>query len=215
MAGRSFSGGPSGPPECFRSRQCRVACLSNPRNDGAMPQDPFVREKFTRERSAATQLTAEYFERYPKDRYRTEVERRNLQSQNIEFTMKRLREPIEGAGNPLRRDEGGYPKRSKCSSPPSPAVALPSRQRVDRPEGDNCNHNRQSDSFLHSAPPGMRDKPRFGGGHHIFSGMPGLAIVRSSGSENRLAFRTNKNPAPMLGESWGVKAPKKTGASAR
>jgi hypothetical protein len=34
---------------------------------------------------------------YPKDRYQTEVESwRNLQSSNIEFTMKRLREPIEG-----------------------------------------------------------------------------------------------------------------------
>jgi len=37
----------------------------------------------------------EYFERFPKDRYQTEVESwRHLQSQNIEFTMKRLREPI-------------------------------------------------------------------------------------------------------------------------
>jgi hypothetical protein len=34
--------------------------------------------------------------RFPKDRYQTEVESwRELQSQNIEFTMKRLREPIE------------------------------------------------------------------------------------------------------------------------
>ena len=33
------------------------------------------------------------------DRYQTEVESwRNLQSANIEFTMKRLREPIESAG---------------------------------------------------------------------------------------------------------------------
>jgi len=40
---------------------------------------------------------AEYFRRYPKDRYQTVVDSwRNLQSQNIEFTMKRLREPIEG-----------------------------------------------------------------------------------------------------------------------
>jgi hypothetical protein len=38
---------------------------------------------------------AEYFQRFPKDRYQTEVESwRELQSQNIEFTMKRLREPI-------------------------------------------------------------------------------------------------------------------------
>jgi len=64
-----------------------------------MPTDPFIREKFTRERTAARKLAVEYFRRFPKDRYRTEVESwRNLQSQNIEFTMKRLREPIESAG---------------------------------------------------------------------------------------------------------------------
>jgi hypothetical protein len=54
-------------------------------------------EKFTREQTAARKLAEEYFQRYPKDRYQTEVESwRNLQSANIEFTMKRLREPIEG-----------------------------------------------------------------------------------------------------------------------
>jgi hypothetical protein len=64
-----------------------------------MPKDPFIREKFTRERSAAKKLAAEYFQLFPKDRYQTEVESwRNLQSQNIEFTMKTLREPIGGAG---------------------------------------------------------------------------------------------------------------------
>ena len=63
------------------------------------PQDPFVREKFTQERTAARKLAAEYFQRFPKERYQTEVESwRHLQSQNIEFTMKRLREPIEGGG---------------------------------------------------------------------------------------------------------------------
>jgi hypothetical protein len=43
---------------------------------------------------------AEYFERFPKDRYQTEVESwRHLQSDNIEFVMKRLREPVgDGAG---------------------------------------------------------------------------------------------------------------------
>jgi hypothetical protein len=61
-------------------------------------KDPFIREKFTRERSAARKLAEEYFERYPKDRYQTEIESwRLLQSANIEFTIKRLREPI-GAG---------------------------------------------------------------------------------------------------------------------
>jgi hypothetical protein len=44
-------------------------------------------------------LAAEYFQRFPKDRYQTEVESwRHLQSQNIEFTMKRLREPLESGG---------------------------------------------------------------------------------------------------------------------
>jgi hypothetical protein len=63
-----------------------------------MPRDPFVLEKFTRERTTAKKLAAEYFDRFPKNRYQTEVESwRHLQSQNIEFTMKRLREPIERA----------------------------------------------------------------------------------------------------------------------
>src|SRR5258708_22578306 len=63
-----------------------------------MPRDPFVREKFTKERTAARKLAAEYFQRFPKDRYQTAVDSwRELQSQNIEFTMKRLREPIERA----------------------------------------------------------------------------------------------------------------------
>jgi hypothetical protein len=63
-----------------------------------MPRDPFIREKFTREHTAARKLATEYFRRFPKDQYQTEVESwRNLQSANIEFTMKRLREPIAGA----------------------------------------------------------------------------------------------------------------------
>ena len=66
-----------------------------------MSRDPFIREKFTRERSAARKVAAEYFERFPKDRYQTEVESwRNLQSANIEFTMKRLRDPIEAGTEP-------------------------------------------------------------------------------------------------------------------
>jgi hypothetical protein len=49
-----------------------------------MPQDPFIREKFTRLRQAAKKLAAEYFERYPKHRYQTEIESwRHLQSDNI------------------------------------------------------------------------------------------------------------------------------------
>jgi hypothetical protein len=58
-------------------------------------RDPYIREKFTRDLSFARQLAREYFERFPKDRYETEVETwRQIQSHNIEFTMKRLREPI-------------------------------------------------------------------------------------------------------------------------
>ena len=64
-----------------------------------MPRDPFVREKFTKERTAAKKLAAEYFQRFLKGRYQTEVESwRHLQSQNIEFTMKRLREPVADGG---------------------------------------------------------------------------------------------------------------------
>jgi hypothetical protein len=59
-----------------------------------MPRDRYIREKFTREQAAARRLATEYFRHYPKDRYDTEVESwRDLQSRNIEFTMKRLREP--------------------------------------------------------------------------------------------------------------------------
>jgi ribosomal protein L32E len=59
-----------------------------------MRQDQFIREKFTKLRQAAKKLAVEYFERYPKDRYQTEIESwRHLQSEDIEFTMKRLREP--------------------------------------------------------------------------------------------------------------------------
>jgi hypothetical protein len=39
-----------------------------------MPRDPYIREKFTRDLSFARKLAREYFERYPKDRYATEVE---------------------------------------------------------------------------------------------------------------------------------------------
>ena len=59
-----------------------------------MPRDPHIREKFTRDLSFARQPAKEYFQRYPKDRYETEVEIwSQIQSQNIEFIMKRLREP--------------------------------------------------------------------------------------------------------------------------
>jgi hypothetical protein len=64
-----------------------------------MPDDPFVREKFTKKRSAARRGIREYFKRYPKEQFQTVVKSwRHLQSQNIEFTMKRLREPVEAGG---------------------------------------------------------------------------------------------------------------------
>ena len=63
-----------------------------------MPKAPFIREKFTRLRIAAKKLAPEYFERFPKNRYQAEIESwRHLQLDNIEFTIKRLREPIDSA----------------------------------------------------------------------------------------------------------------------
>jgi hypothetical protein len=71
-----------------------------------MSQDPIIREKFTRLRQAAKKLAAEYFERFPKHRYQTEIESwRHLQSDNIEFTLKRLREPID-ADNHRQKSTG-------------------------------------------------------------------------------------------------------------
>ena len=59
-----------------------------------MPRDPYVRIKLSLEESFARKRAREYFLAFPKDRYETEVESwRELQSRNIEFTMKRLKEP--------------------------------------------------------------------------------------------------------------------------
>jgi len=71
--------------------------------NNACPETCSSGEKFTRERTARQKAgRGIYFERFPKDRYQTEVESwHNLQSDNIEFTMKRLREPIEGGGSKL------------------------------------------------------------------------------------------------------------------
>jgi hypothetical protein len=72
-----------------------VARPSAPRFDVRMI-DPFIRVKFTKEQSFARQLAKEYFEKYPKDRYQTEVESwREIQFRNIEFILKRLREPLK------------------------------------------------------------------------------------------------------------------------
>jgi len=38
-----------------------------------MPSDPFIREKFTRESSTARRAVREYFKRYPKERFQTDV----------------------------------------------------------------------------------------------------------------------------------------------
>jgi hypothetical protein len=54
----------------------------------------FVLTPNTRTLIAARELALVYFERYHKDRYETVVETcREIQSYNIEFVMKRLRDP--------------------------------------------------------------------------------------------------------------------------
>lgn len=59
-----------------------------------MPRDPYIRDKFTKNHSAARATAKDYFRRYPKDLYETEVESwQKIQSENYEFTMKRLRQP--------------------------------------------------------------------------------------------------------------------------
>jgi hypothetical protein len=64
-------------------------------------RDPYIRQKFTKEQSFARQHAKEYFEKYPKDRFQTEIESwRELQSRNIEYTMKRLREPLNSEDSP-------------------------------------------------------------------------------------------------------------------
>jgi hypothetical protein len=64
-----------------------------------MPRDLYIREKFTTLRITARKLAAEHFERFPKARYLTEIESwRHLQSDNIEFTIKRLRDPVDNLG---------------------------------------------------------------------------------------------------------------------
>jgi len=71
-------------------------------------RDPYIREKFTKEQSFAGQHAKEYFEKYPKDRFQTEIESwRELQSGNIEYTMKRLREPINSTGSVLPAQRWG------------------------------------------------------------------------------------------------------------
>ena len=73
-----------------------------------MPRDLYIREKFTTESSIARSAVREYFKRYPKEQFLTELETwRYLPSQTIEFVMKRLREPIEDGGDtPAVADRG-------------------------------------------------------------------------------------------------------------
>jgi hypothetical protein len=55
-----------------------------------MTQDSFIREKFTRESSIARSTVREYFKRYPKEQFLTELETwRYLPSQTIEFKAAR------------------------------------------------------------------------------------------------------------------------------
>jgi hypothetical protein len=66
------------------------ARLETVANGRWMTKDPF-----TKEQSHARQHAKEYFECYP-NRYQTVVDSwRELQSRNIEFTMKRLRQPLK------------------------------------------------------------------------------------------------------------------------
>ena len=59
-----------------------------------MSRDPYVRMKYTRVTGAARAVVRDWLQRYPKTLYDTEIESwRKIQSENIEFTMKRLREP--------------------------------------------------------------------------------------------------------------------------
>jgi hypothetical protein len=67
--------------------------------DDAMPQRPVRPREIHPGAHGRQEVGRGIFQRFPKERYRTEVESwRHLQPQNIEFTMKRLREPIEGGG---------------------------------------------------------------------------------------------------------------------
>src|SRR5258706_2344084 len=52
----------------------RLPAAADLRFAATMPQGPYIREKFTRERNAARKLAVEYFRCFPKDRYQTQVE---------------------------------------------------------------------------------------------------------------------------------------------
>jgi hypothetical protein len=65
----------------------------------AHAQRPVHPRKVHQATHQSQKVAAEYFERFPKARFQTEVESwRHLQSDNIEFTMKGLREPVDQGG---------------------------------------------------------------------------------------------------------------------
>lgn len=65
--------------------------LEKTRRARASAGDSFVRETFTLARPAARQKAREWFEKYPKAAYWTQVESwRQLPDDQIEFTMRRL-----------------------------------------------------------------------------------------------------------------------------
>lgn len=77
---------PPKPPRSAVSRQ-----LARSRDRAAGREDSFVRETFRLQRPAARRKAREWFDRYPKAAYWTQVESwRVLDDDVIEFTMRRL-----------------------------------------------------------------------------------------------------------------------------
>lgn len=78
---------PAGPPlEGLRRQIARHRSGGKQRNDSL-----FVRETFRLDRAHARQKAQEWFDRWPKAAYWTEVESwRQLEGDEIEFTMRRL-----------------------------------------------------------------------------------------------------------------------------
>jgi len=82
-----------------------MACSSGSRFDPPMPSDPFVREKFTRERTAARKSVPRNISSVFRKSVTTPRSRAgaSLQSQNIEFTMRwSARTDREGDGRSLK-----------------------------------------------------------------------------------------------------------------
>ncbi|MBP0618012.1 hypothetical protein [Jiella mangrovi] len=78
------------PPLDGLKRQLRRNRDDKPQGSGR-GSDSFVRETYTLERGEARSKAREWFERYPKAAYWTQVESwRQLPGDRIEFTMRRL-----------------------------------------------------------------------------------------------------------------------------